>query len=273
MSNASVVNYSQSKIHSDDKPFLTGRIKKLIIKRDKAYRKGRLDQYRSLKRQVASEIRIAKSIFYEKQILPIQQQNPKAWWRNIKKIVGNKKVNVSLLDPVTGALMDDKQTANYINAFFSSLTKDFTAVDRDWANYGETEELPIVTELSVERKLTNLNVGKAPGHNDPHAKVLKTYANIFAVPLAHIFNDSFRSKKFPKAWKTCDVCPIPKTNPCTSVEDIRPISLTSYLSKMQESYVVEWLYEDIKHKITESQFGGLPGSSAVMALVNLVHRW
>ena len=43
-----------------------------------------------------------------------------------------------------------------------------------------------------------------------HAKVLKTYANIFTVPLAHIFtSDMF--KKFPEAQKTCDAYPIPKS--------------------------------------------------------------
>ena len=31
--------------------------------------------------------------------------------------------------------------------------------------------------------------------------------------------------------------------------------------------------EDIEGKITEAQYGGLPGSSAVHALIYLVHKW
>ncbi len=65
----------------------------------------------------------------------------------------------------------------------------------------------------------------------------------------------------------------PKITPCSNVEDLRPISLTSVLCKVQESYVVEWVHEDIKGKVSEAQFGGLPGSSAVLALVRLAHNW
>ena len=36
---------------------------------------------------------------------------------------------------------------------------------------------------------------------------------------------------------------------------------------------MEWIYDDIKGKIRDEQFGGLPGSSAVLALVSLAHKW
>ncbi len=53
------------------------------------------------------------------------------------------------------------------------------------------------------------------------------------------------------------------------------IALTSVLGKLQESFAVKWLYEETNSKISKSQHGGLPGSSAVLALINdkLLHRW
>ena len=33
------------------------------------------------------------------------------------------------------------------------------------------------------------------------------------------------------------------------------------------------MYDDIKEKVREEQFGGLPGSSAVSAVVGLAHKW
>ena len=51
------------------------------------------------------------------------------------------------------------------------------------------------------------------------------------------------------------------------------LSLTSVLSKVKESYAVEWILENVKKEISVSQFGGLAGSSAVLALVYLVHNW
>ena len=37
--------------------------------------------------------------------------------------------------------------------------------------------------------------------------------------------------------------------------------------------MVEWILEDVQENISVSQFGGLGGSSAVLALVYLVHNW
>ena len=42
---------------------------------------------------------------------------------------------------------------------------------------------------------------------------------------------------------------------------------------MQESYAVEWILEDVQEEISDSQFGGLAGSSAVLTLVCVVHNW
>jgi hypothetical protein len=80
-------------------------------------------------------------------------------------------------------------------------------------------------------------------------------------------------KKFPSIWKAYDICHIPKIVPLPSVEALRPIALTSIFSKIQESFVVEWMMEDISSNISPAQYGGLPGSSTILALLNLVHNW
>ncbi len=69
------------------------------------------------------------------------------------------------------------------------------------------------------------------------------------------------------------MCGIPKSKPCSRVDLLRPISLTSTLSKIQESYVNDWIYEDVYDKISSSQFGGLPGTSTIHALIYLLHKW
>ena len=80
-------------------------------------------------------------------------------------------------------------------------------------------------------------------------------------------------KVFPKLWKEFYLAPIPKVEPCTNLDEIRPIALTSTISKIQESYVVDWMYDDIESTICKEQYGGVPRSSAVLALVNLLHKW
>ena len=95
----------------------------------------------------------------------------------------------------------------------------------------------------------------------------------FAIPLTEIFDESFQSKIFPKAWKKYKVLGIPKSVPCTLVEDLRLIALSSVVAKAHESFAVRWIYDDTVGKISDSQYGGLPQSSTINALVNLIHKW
>ena len=80
-------------------------------------------------------------------------------------------------------------------------------------------------------------------------------------------------KVFPKLWKEFYLAHIPKAEPCTNLDEIRPIALTSTISKIQESQVVDWMYDDIESTICKEQFGGVPRSSAVLTLVQLLHKW
>ena len=66
---------------------------------------------------------------------------------------------------------------------------------------------------------------------------------------------------------------LPKIVPVPSVEALRPIALTSIFSKIQESFAVEWMMEDISPVISPAQYGGLPGLSTTHALLNLLHNW
>ena len=46
-----------------------------------------------------------------------------------------------------------------------------------------------------------------------------------------------------------------------SEDELRPISLTAYFSKVTEHFVVMWLMEFIKDKIDFRQYGGIKGNS------------
>ena len=118
-----------------------------------------------------------------------------------------------------------------------------------------------------------INVNKAPGPNDPVVKILKDFVYVLAVPLTEVFNDSFREKYFPKMWKQYKLKGIPKSLPCSTVDNLRPIALASVLSKVQESFVVDWINEDIHDKNSESQFGGIQNSSTSLALLYSIHKW
>ena len=55
--------------------------------------------------------------------------------------------------------------------------------------------------------------------------------------------------------------------------DLRPISLTSTLSKLLESYVGNWMVTRVLSKLDQKQYGALRGRSTTHALVHMTHMW
>ena len=69
--------------------------------------------------------------------------------------------------------------------------------------------------------------------------------------------------------------PIPKSTPATNIiKHLRPISLTSVLSKISEEFVVrEHLKPAVLEILDPNQFGVIPDSSTSQALVKMIHKW
>ena len=72
-----------------------------------------------------------------------------------------------------------------------------------------------------------------------------------------------------------DIVPLPKAKDIEDFnKDLRPISLTSTLSKIAEDFIIQ---HDLKPKllnvIDPNQFGFIPGSSTKFALISMLHKW
>ena len=77
----------------------------------------------------------------------------------------------------------------------------------------------------------------------------------------------------PPIWKSANIVTIPKVNPPAQENDLRPISLTPVLAKLLENFIYNWLWNEYLPHIDKSQFGSIPGSSTVLALIDLCHNW
>ena len=105
--------------------------------------------------------------------------------------------------------------------------------------------------------------------------MLKENADLLSDTISDIINSSFAERRLPPSWKSADTLPIPKQKPIKDVnKHLRPISLTSILSKVAEEFVVaEYLRPSILKKIGDNQFEAIPKSSTTHALISLVHSW
>ena len=97
-----------------------------------------------------------------------------------------------------------------------------------------------ISELSVPKKLSVLNMNKASGPDGIPSWVLKENLDLLAAPVADILNSSFLEHCHPTWWKKADITPLLKTSPVSDAnKHLRPISLTSILSKVGEEFVVD----------------------------------
>ncbi|XP_067023926.1 uncharacterized protein [Acropora muricata] len=142
----------------------------------------------------------------------------------------------------------------------------------DSARVSADDDDPIVvTEQSVARKLREVSTSRASGPDDiPNWVLVKEYSDILEVPIADILNASFSEVSVPRVWKLADVPPLPKAPIVFDLnKDLRPISLTSTMSKIAESFVIEKVLKPVLlSHIDPGQFGFIPGSSTTFALVS-----
>ena len=120
----------------------------------------------------------------------------------------------------------------------------------------------------------SINPRKASGPDGIPAWLLKENADLLS-DKSDIINSSFAERRLPPSWKSADTVPIPKQKPIKDVnKHLRPILLTSILSKVAEEFVVaDYLRPSILKKIGDNQFGAIPKSSTTHALISMVHSW
>ena len=104
------------------------------------------------------------------------------------------------------------------------------------------------------------------------ARLLKAASDHIHVPFAFICNLSLRTGEFPSDWKLARVTPLFKAGAKDDVNNYRPVSILSVVSKLLEGIVHDQLYQSLvaSDVLTEWQSGFRPGFSTTTAASYLV---
>ena len=84
----------------------------------------------------------------------------------------------------------------------------------------------------------HVNPNKATGPDNITPRVLKACAEQLAYIFCIIFNACFSTNTVPTTWKTACTVPIPKRPVISSMNDLRPVALTSAVMKVCERAVL-----------------------------------
>ena len=171
--------------------------------------------------------------------------------KNINSLLGKKKLNPSSTLKIDNQLTSDAVTiANHFNLHFAEVgTKLVNKLPPTSHNFKELLPFPIpnslyfnpTTPLEIKRMVTDLKSKNSCGMDGIPSKVLKSTPENILLALAHIFNLSLSSGKFVDAFKVAKVIPVFKKGSTYDVNNHRPMSLLSVLSKILEKIVYKRL--------------------------------
>lgn len=168
-----------------------------------------------------------------------------------------------------------EQAADLFAKHFESVYSDEYSESSSGAEYNSSNEswnhLPI-SKATVEEKLSNLDINKAPGPDELPPILFKMCAKALAPPLHIIFNKSIESGTFPTQWKLAHVTPIHKEGSTHDVRNYRPISKLSIAAKIFDNIVADELFDQFKDVIVPQQHGFFKKRSTVTNLIDYTER-
>ena len=161
----------------------------------------------------------------------------------------------------------DKEKADMFNNYFFSVLTDSTS---DLPMLPELNSL--ITDISINPNevfevLNALQMNKVSGADNIGPSVLKNCAASLAQPLHFLFSLSLRNGEVPSQWKHHTIIPVFKAGDKSSVNNYRPISLLSNISKVLERIVYNKIMEVYSDLISHRQFGFCRNKSTLQQLL------
>ena len=229
-------------------------------------------EYSGVCRKVKRLMRKAKRDF-EKNICKNPKENPKRFWWYVRHKLKTKSGVAPLLANVEdreSMKFDDQHKANILQQQFPGANEFPVLPKRTQALIRSLK----VTETMVRLEILRLNINKSCGPDNVHPIMLIEPVDILAGPLTLLLNKTIEEGDIPADWKSAWVSPVFKKGSKSKAENYRPISLTSIVCKLMETFVKDAVLE---HLVTEKllstkQFGFIPGRSTVTQLLQYLDK-
>ena len=168
---------------------------------------------------------------------------------------------------------DDEQSVEALADYFSSISKEFEPINPE--NFptnikyelekGKAEKiLPIIEEFEVYSKIKKAKIPHSTVPGDLKRNLVKNCAVELVTPITMIYNEITKTKEYPRAWVIEQQIPIPKSNPPSSIDELRNISGTHFFSKQYESFISDCRLPIVEPFLDPGHCGGNPPSLIIL---------
>ena len=226
-------------------------------------------------------VKNAKRNFSENFITSLKDTDPSTWMKRMNKLGLASFQNENSGWHFETEDKPDQTLTDEMADYFANISNGFQPVDASLlhlvppkaAFVSEVECIPseheVYSVLQVSKKTSSVP-------NDLPTAFLKEFLPFLAKPAKMVYTQSIIDGIYPTRWKTEYVTPHPKLLPPASYGDLRNLSLTEFLSKSFERFILKGSnsVKGLLHYITKfydpGQFA-LPGSSCSHALLSIIN--
>ena len=265
------------KLCRDDKPWVTGNLKKLDRARKREFLKNKAsEKWIKLDIEFKKLCENEKVKYFENIVKDLKDSNPGQWYSKLKRMSGQeikKAENISIPEL---EVKSDRSQAEIIADHYAKISNSFEPLNKDDFQQFLTENsnsLPPTVEVeSVVKKIKSMNKKAATLEGDVPMRVIAEFAEELAFPLSNIINESLLQGVYPKIWKMEVVTPVPKVHPAEKLTQLRKISGLVNFSKVTDKIIAEYLAEDMASSRDMSQYGNEKGISIEHYMIKMLHK-
>jgi len=243
------------------------------------YKKSRCDgdykKYTKIRNKVNGLVREDKSKHIDR-LFKSFRGNPKRFYGFMRDIKTVKAEVRDLVTPNGTRTENDQQAAQVLCDYFKKV---FTLEPDDSSHSAPPMSRNGITvdfeAGKVYQRLVKLKSDKSAGSDGLHPFILKACSESIAQPLSQIFQASYDEGKVPSDWKKAEITPIYKKGPRSTLDNYRPVSLTSVPCKIMEGMIRDSLlkYLEETDQISSRQHGFLRGRSCLTNLLETFEAW
>ena len=270
------------KLGSQDKAWINQEIKQISRRKQREWvKRGKTEKYKQLSRIFDEKYNSAAEHYLRSKIDALKEtQRGKAF--KILKDMGAQPGDCSdnrgfSLPNHQAQNLSPKQAAEEIAEHFACISNEYPPLnlellpDRVKQNLATQTTPPIISEYDCYQKMKSAKKPLSGVPGDLPSQLLKEFSAELANPVHRLINKITQSARWPSQYKREYISPIGKVPHPESEDDLRPIALTAFFSKIMEHFVVMWLLEIIGHKIDFQQYGGTKGNSISHYLIELIN--
>lgn len=215
---------------------------------------------------------------YEKEEFSKAKNNIKATWDVIKKVAD---ISSNVTPPIELLHLSDspRLSLNIVNDYFAGIGKNLASKIKPISptpiavssKSGSSMVLLETTEMDVEGIILTLKLDSATGWDGIPLNVIRATRTVLVPIITHVCNLAISSGVFPAVFKRAVVHPIHKSGRRDDVNNYRPISVLSAMSKILERVLNKSLlsFLNVNNILSPNQFGfrrGMSTEDAVLAL-------